>query len=289
LDKKLNKLFSFFENYLLENLPKAPSFHPHYEKALSQMLICGGKRFRPLLLLSIVDAYEPNLLKNSLRPALALECLHTYSLIHDDLPSMDNSPLRRGNETLHVAYDEVTAILVGDALNTYAFELLSTSALSDQIRNKLVLLLAKNGGLGGMVLGQAIDCHFENQKISLEELIILHKNKTGKLIAASFSMGSSICNLNSSKEQELYDFGLKLGLFFQVRDDILDVVSNEEESGKVVCNDGAKNSFVNLLGLDGARQYNAKLANELKSELNSFEPKLSTNLNLLLQNYFKEL
>ena len=253
------------------------------------MLVCGGKRFRPILLLSVVSSFEPLLVKNALCPAMALECLHTYSLIHDDLPAMDNSPLRRGNETLHVTYDEVTAILVGDALNTYAFELLATSALSDKTKNELVLLLAKNGGLGGMVMGQAIDCFFENQRVSLQELIVLHQNKTGKLIAASLEMGAVICGLDMFLRQKIYDFGMKLGLFFQVRDDILDAVGSEEDSGKAVGNDGAKNSFVNLLGVDGARDYNAKLTQELKSELALFDSRLATKLNELLQGYFKIL
>jgi farnesyl diphosphate synthase len=242
-----------------------------------------------MLLLSVVEACQPNLVKNSLKAALALECLHTYSLIHDDLPSMDNSPLRRGQETLHITYDEVTAILAGDALNTYAFELLATCSLSDKTKVELILLLAKNGGLGGMVLGQAIDCNFENQKISLEDLIILHQNKTGKLIASSLVMGAAICALDEDKKTKLYDFGMKIGLFFQVRDDILDVVSTEAESGKMTGNDGAKNSFVNLLGLEGARVYNSNLASQIRENLSEFGTKLQGNLNQLLQSYLKEI
>lgn len=253
------------------------------------MLVCGGKRFRPALLLSIVEACEPMLLINSMKPALAIECLHTYSLIHDDLPAMDNSPLRRGNQTLHITYDEVTAILIGDALNSYAFELLAISALSDSVKNQLVLQLASNGGLGGMVLGQAIDCFFENYRLTLEQLVVLHQNKTGKLIAASLVMGAIISNLDQNIQNSLYSFGMKIGLFFQVRDDILDVVSSEAESGKAVCNDASKNSFVNLLGLDGARDYNSKLMIEIKNELSNFDKKIQVNLNSLLSDYFKPL
>jgi farnesyl diphosphate synthase len=253
------------------------------------MLLCGGKRFRPALLLSVVDAYEPLLLANAMKPAFAIECLHTYSLIHDDLPSMDNATLRRGSPTLHVSYDEVTAILVGDALNTYAFELIASSSFSGETKSALVLELARNGGIGGMVLGQAIDCFFEDTKLILDELIVLHKNKTGKLIAASLSMGAIICGLGAGATQKLYDFGLRLGLFFQVRDDILDAVSTEEQSGKTVGHDTHKNSFVNLLGLEGARAYNAALTKELTDELGAMNYKLEKNLSAMLTGYFRPL
>ena len=135
-----------FEAYLEKNLPTVDSFHPHYENALATMLLAGGKRFRPMLLLSVVEAYEPLLFEASLAPALSLEFLHTYSLIHDDLPAMDNAPLRRGFETLHITYDEATAILVGDALNTEAFYRLAKASLRDDIKIKLVELLARDGG-----------------------------------------------------------------------------------------------------------------------------------------------
>ncbi|HEY9189937.1 MAG TPA: polyprenyl synthetase family protein, partial [Sulfurovum sp.] len=174
-----------FETYLNENLPKVPSFHPVYEEALGVMLTAGGKRFRPMLLLSIVDAYAPMLYNSSLPVALALEMFHTYSLIHDDLPAMDDADLRRGHETLHKRFDEVTAILAGDALNTEAFYLISRAPLRADVKIKLVELLSRDGGSRGMVLGQAIDCYFENKPLDLEQVKTLHKNKTAKLIAAS--------------------------------------------------------------------------------------------------------
>ena len=149
-----------FETFLIENLPTSKSIHPHYEEALQAMLQAGGKRFRPALLLGVVNSYNTLLEEGAMHAAYAIELLHTYSLIHDDLPAMDDSPLRRGNPTLHVLFDEVTAILVGDALNTYAFEVLSNAPFSDNTRVKLIRELATNGGLNGMVLGQAIDCHF---------------------------------------------------------------------------------------------------------------------------------
>ena len=203
-----------FETYLHNNLPKVDTFHPHYNKALSSMLLAGGKRFRPMLLLSVVESYEPLLFDGALAPALALEFLHTYSLIHDDLPAMDDAPLRRGFETLHVTYDEATAILSGDALNTEAFYHIAKAPLRDDIKIKLVELLARDGGLYGMVLGQSIDLHFENEPLSLEEVKILHTNKTAKLIATSLLMGAVIVGLEKQKQDALYAFGIDLGLLF---------------------------------------------------------------------------
>ena len=273
-----------FEEFLLDNLPKSKSFHPHYEKALQEMLKAGGKRFRPALLLSVVKAYEPLLVESAYSVAYAVELLHTYSLIHDDLPAMDNSPLRRGHPTLHVTFDEVTAILVGDALNTYAFEVLSNAPFSPKTKVELIQLLAKNGGLNGMVLGQAIDCYFENKPLKLEDIKFLHKNKTAKLIAASLAMGAVIVDNEELKEM-LYDFGLDLGLLFQIQDDILDVTQTSKEAGKLTNNDENKNSFVTILGLKKAIDEANILADKLTKEIDSFDEKLQNELKPLLLKY----
>jgi farnesyl diphosphate synthase len=248
------------------------------------MLIAGGKRFRPALLLGVVNAYNPLLIGGAHHAAYAIELLHTYSLIHDDLPAMDNSPLRRGEPTLHVIFDEVTAILAGDALNTYSFEVLSNAPFSDYTRVELIRELATNGGLNGMVLGQAIDCYFENKPLGIEDVKILHTNKTAKLIAASLKMGAIIVGREKLGEK-LYDFGIKLGLLFQIQDDILDVTLSSQEAGKLTNNDEAKNSFVTLLGLDSALKEANGLADELIVELNGFDEKLKNELSPLLTQY----
>ncbi len=273
-----------FENFLLNNLPTSKSIHPTYEEALRKMLIAGGKRFRPALLLGVVNAYNPLLIGGAHHAAYAIELLHTYSLIHDDLPAMDNSPLRRGEPTLHVIFDEVTAILAGDALNTYSFEVLSNAPFSDYTRVELIRELATNGGLNGMVLGQAIDCYFENKPLSIEDVKILHTNKTAKLIAASLKMGAIIVGREKLGEK-LYDFRIKLGLLFQIQDDILDVTLSSQEAGKLTNNDEAKNSFVTLLGLDSALKEANGLADELIVELNGFDEKLKNELSPLLTQY----
>ncbi|MDT8338128.1 MAG: polyprenyl synthetase family protein [Sulfurimonas sp.] len=273
-----------FENFLLNHLPTSKSIHPTYEEALQKMLLAGGKRFRPALLLGVVNAYNPLLIGGAYHAAYAVELLHTYSLIHDDLPAMDNSPLRRGEPTLHVLYDEVTAILVGDALNTYSFEVLSNAPFSDYTRVALVRELATSGGLNGMVLGQAIDCYFENRALGIEDVRVLHTNKTAKLIAASLKMGAIIVDREELADA-LYDFGVRLGLLFQIQDDILDVTQSSEEAGKLTNNDESKNSFVTLLGLDEALREADELAQTLIKEMDGFDEKLKNELSGLLIHY----
>ena len=273
-----------FEQFLLDNLPTSKSIHPTYESGLQNMLQAGGKRFRPALLLGVVKAYNPLMLDSARHAALAVEFLHTYSLIHDDLPAMDDSPLRRGKPTLHVSFDEVTAILVGDALNTYSFEVLAKAPFSDETRVKLIQELASNGGLNGMVLGQAIDCYFENKPLALEDIKILHTNKTAKLIAASLKMGAFIVG-HEDVAEKLYDFGIKLGLLFQIQDDILDVTQSSQEAGKLTNNDEDKNSFVTILGLEEATKEANILADELNREMCNFDENLSGELSPLLTKY----
>ncbi len=271
------------EEFIKNNLIKAESFHPFFEKALNEMLIAGGKRFRPNLLLSVVKAYNPLMLENAKYAAFALELIHTYSLIHDDLPAMDNASLRRGHPTLHTTYDETTAILVGDALNTYAFEVLSNAPMHNDVKVELIKILSKNAGPSGMVLGQAIDCYFEDKELSLDELKFLHINKTGKLIAASLEMGAVIVN-KPELAKKLYDFGLKLGLLFQIQDDLLDLL-DESKTGKTTGVDKNKNTFVTLLGEEKAKQKADSLAEELAKELESFDENLKNELKKLLDKY----
>jgi len=280
-----NNLVKKFEDYLLDNLPTSNTFHPIFQDALQDMLKAGGKRFRPMLILSIVDSIEPMLLKNSLPIALAIEFLHTYSLIHDDLPSMDNADLRRGHPTLHKSFDEVTAILVGDGLNTHSFNLIANSPLSNDVKIELIKTLSSDGGIDGMIIGQAIDCYFENKTLELSQLEFLHIHKTAKLIAASLKMGAIITNLSLDTQNELYDFGIDIGLLFQIQDDIIDETCSEQEAGKTTSNDSAKNSFVNLLGLEDAKASADTLALKCEKKLGKFDQNLSNNLKELLSKY----
>jgi farnesyl diphosphate synthase len=274
-----------FEAYLRDHLPSVETFHPLYNQAIADMLLAGGKRFRPMLLLRIVGAYEPLLIESAYAPALALEMFHTYSLIHDDLPSMDDAPLRRGHPTLHTTYDEPMAILAGDALNTHPFLLLARSAFREDVRIRLVEILAQDGGVSGMVLGQAIDLYFENDPLSLEQVKELHRNKTAKLIAASMLMGAVIVGLDKTAQDALYDFGISLGLLFQIQDDIIDETQSEEEAGKTTGNDSEKNSFVNLLGLARSIAEADALADDLSVRFDHFDVRLQTALRPLMDQY----
>ncbi|EAK2563240.1 polyprenyl synthetase family protein [Campylobacter coli] len=274
-----------FIKHLENHLPKVQSFHPFFNKALAKMLKAGGKHFRAQLLLGVVQNKAPHLIPNALNAALALEFIHTYSLIHDDLPAMDNADLRRGTPTLHKSYDETTAILVGDALNTEAFLLLSNLNLKESIKINLIRTLAFNAGINGMILGQAIDCYFEDKKLNLEELEFLHTHKTAKLIAAALKMGCEICELDEKESEKIYQIGLKLGLIFQINDDIIDETMSEEESGKPSKHDEHKNSFVNLLGLEKAIQSKENLINECKNDLGDLDANLAHMIKSLMIKY----
>ena len=281
----MKNLLNEFEDYLLNNLPSSKTFHPYFEDALADMLKAGGKRFRPMLLLSVVKSNKSLIIKNSMPVALGLEMLHTYSLVHDDLPSMDNADLRRGFKTLHNKYDEVTAILVGDALKTEAFNKIANAPLHNDVKIELVKCLSSNGGIDGMIIGQAIDCYFENQKLELSQLEYLHIHKTAKLIAASLKMGAIISEYNLETQEKLYNFGIDLGLLFQIQDDIIDETLSDEEAGKTTQNDESKNSFVNLLGLKGAINAADDLSEKCEKVLNALDNKLKLSLEELLLKY----
>lgn len=280
-------VLSRFEEHLRAHLPYVKSFHPFFNEALAKMLIAGGKHFRAQLLLGIVQNKAPNLLENALNAALAVEFIHTYSLIHDDLPAMDNADFRRAQATLHKAYDETTAILVGDALNTEAFLLLANAEFKESIKIRLIQTLAYNAGINGMIIGQAIDCFFEDKKLNLEELEFLHIHKTARLIAASLKMGCEICELSEAKSAQIYEFGLKLGLAFQVNDDIIDATADEKNSGKPTKADTHKNSFVNLLGLNGAQRAKEDLLKECESLLLNLDTTLNEWLKDLMKKYLQ--
>lgn len=277
-----------FEEFLLSHTPKAQSFHPHFQKAVWEMVKCGGKRFRPALMLSVVGSYPHTPLKEAFYPALAMEILHTFSLIHDDLPSVDNAPFRRGNPTLHTRYGEVTAILSGDFLNSYAFYLLAASNLENSVISRLVLALSK--GACKMIVGEALDCEFERESLELTKVEEIHRLKTAYLIATSLQMGAIITGVDRAEEKKLWDFGIKLGIFFQIRDDLIDALQSSVEAGKPTQSDGDKNSYVTLLGLEGAKKEFNSYVQELQASLSSLQNKnLVSILQALLEKYWKEI
>jgi farnesyl diphosphate synthase len=179
----------------------------------------------------------------------------------------------------------VSAILVGDGLNSESFRVIADAPLSSDVKIECVRLLASDGGLGGMVLGQAIDIYFENHPLDIQKLKFLHIHKTAKLIASSLKMGAIIANYDTDIQDTLYDFGIDLGLLFQMQDDIIDVVADESEAGKTTGNDEGKNSFTNLLGLQEAIRETDILAKKLQDRLADFDKKLQDSLTPLLQKY----
>ncbi|WP_462158931.1 (2E,6E)-farnesyl diphosphate synthase [Pseudoalteromonas sp. GB56] len=231
----------------------------------------GGKRLRPLLVYCVGNMLGAN--KTDLdKAAAAIECIHSYSLVHDDLPAMDDDELRRGRPTCHIAYDEAHAILAGDTLQTIAFELLSSAEFTIDARAQLDLVnaLSKASGLLGMVGGQALDIEATDKTISLAELEQIHKAKTGALLSCAIELGY-LCaqNVEQSTKQALDSYGRAIGLAFQVKDDILDIEGDTQTLGKPQGSDLAANkaTYPALLGLDGAKQKLQQLYDDAISAL----------------------
>lgn len=220
-------------------------------------LLGGGKRLRPILTLTTVHMLNGDL-DLALTPACTLELIHTYSMIHDDLPCMDNDDYRRGKLTVHKKYSEGHAVLTGDFLLTYAFEVLATHPLlSAEKKSQLIATLAKSSGSNGMIGGQVMDLAYEGQQISLDNLRLLHRNKTAALITASIEFGGIIADATHDQLNHLREFGEAIGLAFQIIDDILDVTSSEAKHGKTIASDiiNEKSTYVSLMGIGQAQVY----------------------------------
>lgn len=216
----------------------------------------GGKRIRPLLLFVTMASFQKKVDFGAIQVASALEMIHTYSLIHDDLPAMDDDDLRRGQPTNHKVFGEALAILAGDSLLTMAFQLLSQSQLANDKKLLLIQLLAETSGSSGMVAGQVADILGEGQKLSVEELVAIHRRKTGELIRFAILAGGILADQSQQTIEDLAQLANHLGLAFQIRDDILDVISDASVLGKATQKDemAEKNTYPGLLGLDGAKE-----------------------------------
>jgi geranylgeranyl pyrophosphate synthase len=243
-------------------------------KAMAYCLLNGGKRVRATLVYASAEAVNSNCSVEALDYiAASLECLHAYSLVHDDLPAMDDDDLRRGQPTCHKAYDEATAILTGDALQCLAFELLADCPeLEAQQRIALVKTLAAAAGTRGMVAGQFIDLRMERHTPALELLEAIHSLKTGALIRAAITMGAIAAGANSEQLQALDRYGQTIGLAFQVKDDLLDIEGSTEILGKQQGSDisNSKMTYPSLLGLDGTRDKLQQLLEHAQQSLQNF-------------------
>ena len=242
-------------------------------EAMNYSLLGGGKRVRPILFLSTLDAFDIHL-DPYLNIAAAIECVHTYSLIHDDLPCMDNDDYRRGRLTNHKKFTPAIATLAGDGLLTAAFEIIAKSEnIFPTIRLQLVQILAEAAGPDGMVGGQIIDMQAEGHDQTISQLRFMDELKTGRLITAPLLMAGVIAEMDAEKQAKLIVLGRHLGLLFQIVDDILDKIGDEEKLGKRVGQDEkqSKSTYVQMLGLKGAQegaQLEAQKAVEIVNELN---------------------
>jgi len=260
----MKQLFDQYISTLIEN-------NYRVDEAMNYSLLAKSKRLRPVLLLTLLKdlGFNPEI---GLKAASSIEMIHTYSLIHDDLPAFDNDDFRRGKPTCHKAFDEEVAILAGDGLLTLAFENLTNSDYSSDVKAKLVYELAIAAGHNGMIKGQQLDKEFETKNtVSLEELIEMDNLKTGRLLTIPFTSALII----AGKEQYRLVFdevGKKLGIAFQIQDDILDVTSTFEEIGKTTSDtDNNKTTYITLLGIEAAKEKVNSYFNEIKELLNGLD------------------
>jgi len=241
-------------------------------EAMRYSLLNGGKRVRPILVNAAAHAIaSPN--RATTLFAAALESIHAYSLVHDDLPAMDDDELRRGNPTCHIAFDEATAILAGDGLQCLAFEIIASADLPPAQAIKAIAVLAEAAGARGMVLGQAIDLALVEKVPTIDALEIMHRHKTGALIQAAVTLGAISADASEHQTVQLQRYANAIGLAFQVQDDILDVTADTKTLGKRQGADEQRNkpTYVSLLGLDGARQKAADLLSTALEALDGFD------------------
>lgn len=266
-----NKNLTSFNQFAEEIFAAIDSPSKTLLEAMKYSFFSGGKRIRAQFVYTLGDIL--NIAKiDCHRIAFAIEAIHTYSLIHDDLPAMDNDDLRRGKPTCHIKFNEATAILAGDALQTLAFEVLQdiNVASTKQLIN-LNKLLANCSGISGMVGGQQLDIEGEREKLSLDKLELIHLNKTAKMFKASILMPYTLCSNQSSEVEELLSkLSLLVGLCFQIKDDILDVTKTTEQLGKTSAKDinAEKSTYVSLMGLENSIEYLDYKKTELTSILN---------------------
>lgn len=261
----LQKYQGVLENCLADLVPSPPCPYQQLYDAAQYSLLDGGKRIRPLLTLIAVHDLGGSV-EEALHPACALECIHTYSLIHDDLPCMDDDDFRRNKPSLHRAFSEGMAVLTGDYLLTRAFQILANAPhLSSEKKVLLIQSLSRGSGGEGMIGGQVLDIQAEGQDLELQELQNVHQMKTGALLSTALDFAAILMGSCSEVRQLLWTFGQQFGLAFQIMDDILDLTESESH-GKKRCSDvfNHKSTYPDLLGLEGARERAEELIEEMR-------------------------
>lgn len=268
----LNNDISIVEDRLIKLLPECANGQDEVVKAMKYSLSNGGKRLRPVLCLEFARACGADRF-DALDFACAVEYIHTYSLIHDDLPCMDDDDMRRGKPSCHKEFGEATALLAGDALLTHAFQILAGAELDDKKIALACGLLAQNAGVQGMVGGQVIDLKYESETPDLQQLLSVHRLKTGALISAACLLGCIAAGADDEKIAAASAFAYDLGVAFQIKDDILDVVGSTEALGKPVGSDAENNktTYVTVRGMENAQKDVEMLTSAAVSRLSAFE------------------
>lgn len=268
----LNNDIAIVERRLIELLPNCLDNQDFVVEAMKYSLLNGGKRLRPVFCLEFAKMCSCDR-KDALDFACAVEYIHTYSLIHDDLPCMDDDDYRRGKPSCHKKFGEATALLAGDGLLTQAFQIIGDCDLSDSKKVLATRLLAQNSGVLGMIGGQVIDLKYESETPDLKQLLSVHRLKTGALISAACLLGCIAAGADNDKISAASRFAYNLGIAFQIKDDILDVVGNSEILGKPVGSDAEneKTTYVTLEGLEKAQSDVEKLTNSAINELSAFD------------------
>lgn len=279
----LNGKINYIETLLNEYMPKEEGYQQTVIQAMNYSLKAGGKRLRPILTLEsckIVGGKE----EDAIPFAVAIEMIHTYSLIHDDLPALDNDDLRRGKPTNHKVFGEAMATLAGDALLNHAFEIMLSSSIDKKDSNKYLKAInevAKHAGIYGMIGGQVVDVESENKIIDKDKLDFIHLNKTAAMIIGCMRAGAIIGGASEEELEKVTKYGKNIGLSFQIVDDILDITGDEAKLGKPIGSDieNSKSTYPSLLGLEKSRQIARQLIDEGKSSIDD----LSSEIDFLNQ------
>ncbi len=272
LNAKISEYTQMIDAELINNLPAAEEGQKDVVSAMKYSIMNGGKRLRPILVLEFCKACGGDI-RDALPFACAIEYIHTYSLIHDDLPCMDDDDMRRGNPSCHKMYGEATALLAGDALLTHAFEAIASAELPVRRIASAVELLAQNAGVGGMIGGQVLDLKYENKvEPTINDLLTVHKLKTGALISAACLLGCIAAGASESQYSSASKFAYNLGVAFQIKDDILDVTGDEETLGKPVGSDAqsGKTTYVTMVGVEKAQADVERLTHNALTYLKDF-------------------
>lgn len=279
----LKEKINYIETLLNEYMPKEEGYQQTIMKAMNYSLKAGGKRLRPILTLEsckIVGGKE----EDAIPFAMAIEMIHTYSLIHDDLPALDNDDLRRGKPTNHKVFGDGMATLAGDALLNYAFEIMLSSSIDKEDSNKYLKAMneiAKHAGIYGMIGGQVVDVESENKIIDKDKLDFIHLNKTAAIIVGCMRAGAIIGGATQDQLERITRYGKNIGLSFQIVDDILDITGDEEKLGKNIGSDveNHKSTYPSLLGIEKSREIAIKLIEDGKASIEG----LSSDINFLNQ------